>query len=258
MHQVLLNLVVNARDAMPEGGDVVIETKNVAGGAAGPYVYVGVSDTGTGLDEKVKHHLFEPFFTTKEPGKGTGLGLATVYGIVQQCGGRIEVTSAVGKGTTFHIFLPVARGAAVEQIQPAEIAPSMRGTETVLLVEDQDAVREFTATLLEGFGYQVLQASNGPEAIALAELHAATIHLLITDIVLPVMDGRVVAERLRTVHRETKVLYISGYSEEKIGRSEHLDESLALLQKPFTPEALGTRVRAILNEADRQRKASEG
>ena len=255
IHQVLLNLVVNARDAMPQGGDVIIETKSVAGGAAGPYVCLGVLDTGTGMAEEVKRHLFEPFFTTKEQGKGTGLGLATVYGIVQQCGGRIEVSSLVGKGTTFQIFLPVAKSAAVEQGAPTVIAASLRGTETLLLVEDQDAVREFTATLLEGFGYQVLQASNGPEAIALAELHAAAIDLLITDIVLPVMDGRVLAERLRAVHPETRVLYISGYSEERIGQSQELDGRLPLLQKPFTPEALGARVREILNETDQQQEA---
>jgi two-component system cell cycle sensor histidine kinase/response regulator CckA len=255
IHQVLMNLVVNARDAMPHGGEVTIETKNVAGGAAGPYVYLGVSDTGTGLDDDVKQHIFEPFFTTKDQGKGTGLGLATVYGIVQQSGGRIEVSSALGKGTTFQIYLPAARASVAEPPKPAVVVTTLGGSETVLLVEDQDAVREFTTTLLEEFGYRVLEASNGPDAIALAQQHHATIHLLITDIILPVMDGRVLAERLRAIHPETKVLYISGYSEERIGRNKTLEGDVALLQKPFTSDALGARVRGILNGGDQKRSA---
>jgi len=255
IHQVLMNLVVNARDAMPHGGAVTIETKNIAGGAAGPYVCLSVSDNGTGLADEVKSHLFEPFFTTKDQGKGTGLGLATVYGIVQQSGGRIEVSSTVGQGTTFLIYFPGGKSGAAEQARPATIT-TQRGSETVLLVEDQDAVREFTTTLLEGFGYQVLQASNGPDAIALAQRHTAIIHLLITDIILPVMDGRVLADRLRAVHPETKVLYISGYSEEKIGLTKSSDEDLVLLQKPFSSEMLGARVRGILNSGDQHRRTA--
>jgi two-component system, cell cycle sensor histidine kinase and response regulator CckA len=256
LHQVLMNLVVNARDAMPQGGDVTIETKNVIDDATGKAsVYLGVSDTGTGLDDQVLQHLFEPFFTTKDQGKGTGLGLATVYGIVQQSGGRIEVSSVSDEGTKFQIYLPWVAPASVEQTKPSKVAPAVGGSETLLLVEDQDAVREFTATLLEAFGYRVLQAATGPDAIALAERHPEAIHLLVTDIILPVMDGRVLAEKLRAVHPETKVLYISGYSEERIGRAGVLDPDSELLQKPFTPEALAARIRKILRD-DQQRKVS--
>jgi len=252
IHQVLMNLVVNARDAMPDGGKLTIETKNIRTEAAMPYAYLGVSDTGIGLSDDVKQHLFEPFFTTKMHGKGTGLGLATVYGIVQQSGGRIEVSSVVGQGTTFQIYLPGNPAGAVEQPQTAAGPPELRGTETILLVEDQDAVRQFVLATLEGFGYRVLQASNGPDAMALAEGHSAAIHLLVTDIILPVMDGRVLAEKLIALHPETKVLYVSGYSEETIGRGSAIEDDLMFLQKPFTSQALGIRVREILNRGDEQ------
>jgi len=255
LHQVLMNLVVNARDAMPNGGAVTIETKTVIEGPnTKHFAYLGVSDTGTGLGDDVKQHLFEPFFTTKDQGKGTGLGLATVYGIVQQCGGRIEVTSVLGKGTTFQIYLPCTASSSADLAKPVQITPAVGGRETLLLVEDQDAVREFTATMLETFGYRVLRASNGPEAITTAEKHPGAIDLLVTDIILPVMDGRVLAEKLRGIHPEAKVLYISGYSDERIGRGGAFDSDFELLQKPFTPEALGERVRKILNE-DQQRRA---
>jgi PAS domain S-box-containing protein len=255
IHQVLMNLVVNARDAMPNGGRVTIETKNVAK-EAGSCVYLGVSDTGTGLTDEVRQHLFEPFFTTKDQGKGTGLGLATVYGIVQQSGGTIDVSSALGEGTTFHICLPGIRNKVAEQLKASSDAEALRGSETVLLVEDQDSVREFCRVVLESFGYHVLQASNGRDAIALAEQHPAAIDLLVTDVILPIMDGRVLVEKLRAVHPETKVLYMSGYSEETIERGRPLGSDLALLPKPFTAEALGTRVREILNGSARPPAAS--
>ena len=247
MHQVLMNLVVNARDAMPGGGDLTIETKNVLGGPGEPQVCLSVSDTGTGLHKDVKEHLFEPFFTTKDQGKGTGLGLAIIYGIVQQNGGRIEVSSVWGHGTTFQIYLPSCSSSPSDPLSPIAVAPAMRGSETVLLVEDQDAVRKFASTILKEFGYRVLEASNGPDAIAMAERHTAAIHLLIADIVLPMMDGRELAEKLKKIHPETKVLYISGYSQERIGSRSAVDE-LPLLRKPFTPEALGASVRRVLRE----------
>ena len=246
IHQVLMNLVVNARDAMPHGGSVTVETKNVEMDGEASFVYLGVADTGTGMSDEVKDHLYEPFFTTKDPGKGTGLGLATVYGIVQQTGGRIEVASELGRGTTFHIYLPRVKPASIDKSGSPAPAGLLRGSETVLLVEDQEAVRQLARTILESYGYRVLQASNGPEAMALAEQYPAAIHMLLTDIILPIMDGRVLADKLRAVRPETKVLYISGYSEEKIGASRGSESDLAYLSKPFTSEALAARVREIL------------
>jgi PAS domain S-box-containing protein len=253
IHQVLMNLVVNARDAMPNGGTVTVETRNAEADAGTSFVCLGVTDTGSGMSDEVKQHLFEPFFTTKDQGKGTGLGLATVYGIVHQNGGRIEVTSELGRGTAFHIYLPRIKPALPEQPDASAAAPSLQGSETVLIVEDQDAVRQLATTILESYGYRVLQASNGPEAIALAESYRAAIHLLLTDIILPLMDGRVLADKLRAVRPETKILYISGYSEEKIGRSNPLDGDLAYLSKPFTSQALALRVREILAGGGGQR-----
>ncbi|MBZ5626600.1 MAG: CHASE2 domain-containing protein [Acidobacteriia bacterium] len=266
-HQVLMNLVVNARDSMPHGGKVIIETKNVevdgdsAGQcpdlAAGSYVYLGVTDTGMGMSKEVKQHLFEPFFTTKEPGKGTGLGLATIYGIVQQSAGWIEVTSDPGQGTAFHIYLPRIQPDLAKQPSAGLPAPAQRGSETVLVVEDQDAVRHLISNILEGYGHHVLQASSGPDAIALAERYPDTIHLLLTDVVLPLMNGRVVAEELRAARPGIKVLYISGYTEETIGERGVLDSDLAYLQKPFTPEALAAKVRETLADGGIQHRAAD-
>ena len=253
MQQVLMNLVVNARDAMPDGGKVIIETKNVDSRMpAGPYVYLGVADTGTGMSEEVKRHLFEPFFTTKDQGKGTGLGLATVYGIVQQSGGRIEVTSELGKGTPSISTCRACSRLYRSSPRPSRRHRRCRGSETVLVVEDQDAVRQLACTILESYGYRVLQASNGPDAIALAERYPGTIHLLLTDIILPLMDGRVLADKLAAIRPEIKVLYISGYSEETIARSTAPDRDLAYLAKPFTSETLATRVRDILTDEERR------
>ncbi len=245
INQVLMNLVVNARDAMPNGGELKIGTRNVVAGTSEPQVCLSVSDTGTGLRKEVKEHLFEPFFTTKDLGKGTGLGLATIYGIVQQNGGRIEVSSVWGQGATFEIFLPSRKAGTAEQPAPVPAASETRGSETVLLVEDQEAVREFTTTILREFGYHVMEASNGSDALAIAENYTGPIHLLLADIVLPVMDGRMVAEKLKEIHAETRVLYISGYSQERIGSTREVDE-LPLLRKPFTPEALRASVRRVL------------
>jgi len=252
IHQVLMNLVVNARDAMPDGGRLTIETKSVDADPSMAYVYLGVADTGTGIADDVKKHLFEPFFTTKAQGKGTGLGLATVYGIVHHSGGRIEVASEIGQGTTFGIYLPCIKSGVLEQPGASAPVKELRGRETVLVVEDQQAVRQFACTILESYGYRVLQAANGPDAIAVAEQHSGMIHLLITDIILPLMDGRVLADKLKAVRPGTKVLYISGYSEERIGYGSELEGDLAYLSKPFTSRLLAERVREVLGDSRRR------
>jgi PAS domain S-box-containing protein len=256
LHQVLMNLVVNAIDSMPNGGKIIIETKNVEADAdfvsrvpelaIGSYVYLGVTDTGTGMSDHVKEHLFEPFFTTKEPGKGTGLGLATIYSIVHQSSGWIGVTSKLGEGSTFEIYLPRIEPGLLQQPATSVPAAALRGSETVLVVEDQEAVRRLACTILESHGYRVLQASSGPEAIALAEGFPKTIHLLLTDVILPLMDGRLLAEKLKAARPQMAVLYMSGYPDEKIGQSGVLDPNSAYLPKPFTPQALAAKVREIL------------
>ena len=252
LHQILMNLLVNARDAMPQGGTVVIETKNVKANEDF-YVYLGVTDTGTGMSDEVKRRLFEPFFTTKEPGKGTGLGLATIYGIVQQSAGRIEVTSELGQGTTFHIYLPrvtTLQSAPSDASSPASIA---RGSGTVLVVEDQEAVRRYLRVVLENAGYRVLQAANGPEALALTEQFSGVIDLLVTDLVLPHMNGRELAEKLKMARPGMKVLFTSGYAEETMGSRGIIASDLAYLPKPFDPEELRAKVREALANPEEPR-----
>ena len=252
INQVLMNLVVNARDSMPQGGRITIETRNVEADdamlhqhpelTAGSYVRLGVSDTGAGMTDEIKRQIFEPFFTTKEHGKGTGLGLATVYGIVLQSRGAISVWSEPGHGSVFHIYLPRLKDPA--QVQEAQASPRLAelwGSETILLVEDQDVVRHLAGDILESYGYRVLQARSGPEAIALVQRYSDIIHLLLTDVILPRMNGREVAEALRAARPGLKVLYTSGYSEEVIGHLEHLP-------KPYTPEQLVAAVRKALQE----------
>lgn len=260
LHQVLMNLAVNARDAMPSGGKLIIETKNVTVRedltgqyhelAPGSYVYLGVADTGTGMNEEVKKHLFEPFFTTKES-KGTGLGLAMVHGIVRQAGGWIGVTSEPGQGCTFHIYLP--RLTTTEAVHPltSPRAPALRGLETVMVVEDQDAVRKYVSTVLESYGYHVLQASEGHSAIVLAGSYPKTIHLLLADVVLPLMNGRAIAGEIRKTRPEIKVLYTSGYPEETMGAHGTLDSGLSYLPKPFSPDQLAAKVREVLSSGNR-------
>jgi CheY-like chemotaxis protein len=254
MHQVLMNLVVNARDSMPRGGRLTIETRNVdvdegfsrqhPDVAPGRYVYLGVTDTGTGMSEEVKQQIFEPFFTTKEKGKGTGLGLATVYGIVRHSEGWIRVDSAPGAGSTFHIYLPRTQ-LVVEAAATVPSADLAKGSETVLLVEDEDAVRELTEQMLKDHGYQVLQAGSGAEALELATSYPGTIHLLMTDVILPQMNGRALAETLWSTRPEIKVLYMSGYSEDVIGQGGR-DRRAAYLAKPFSSVDLAAKVRQTL------------
>jgi PAS domain S-box-containing protein len=258
LEQILVNLAVNARDAMPDGGKVVIETSNTdpEGDRTGPrpidrperFVLLSVRDTGHGMSAEVMAHVFEPFFTTKPVGHGTGLGLAMVYGVVKQSGGSVEVRSEVGRGTTFRIFLPRISGdPQIPEIEE-QTAPSRGRSETVLVVEDEKMVRDLTVRLLEQFGYRVLHVSSGPDALELAKRHSGRIDLLVTDVVMPEMNGSVLAEALRRIRPETKVLFTSGYAGDAIARHGVLDEGVAFLAKPYAPSVLAQKVREVLDE----------
>jgi len=258
IEQVIMNLAVNARDAMPSGGKLTIETSNVslddeharvqAPLKPGNYVMLAISDTGAGMDSETQSHIFEPFFTTKGP-KGTGLGLSTVYGIVKQSGGYIWVNSEPGKGTTFKIYLP--RVAEAVEI-PAEVVAASQsvatepGTETILVVEDEANLRYLARQFLEKQGYRVIEAADGAVALQIAVAHEGIIHLLLTDDIMPGMNGRELAQRISEIRPNTKVLYMSGYTENVIGRNGTLDAGIRLLQKPFTLRDLNARVREVL------------
>jgi signal transduction histidine kinase/ActR/RegA family two-component response regulator len=257
VEQVILNLAVNARDAMPQGGKIILETANVMldGGYVrdsevqpGHYVMLSVTDTGCGMTEETQAHIFEPFFTTKETGKGTGLGLATVYRIVRQAGGYIWVSSALGKGTTFKIFFPRSDELPAEEMpEDRKVRTlSVKGTETVLLVEDQDRVRALVHRVLKVNGYRVLEAANGQEALDICEKFSGPIHLLLTDVVMPGMGGPEVAKHLAPFYPEMKVLYISGYTDGAIASQAGLQAEGAFLPKPFTQEGLLHKVREVL------------
>ena len=258
IEQVIMNLVVNARDAMPDGGRILIETSNVelddtyaqdhATVRPGRYVMLAVTDTGIGMTSDTVAHIFEPFYTTKESGRGTGLGLSTVYGIVKQSGGYIWVYSEPGKGTTFKVYLPRVEE-RVEVSSTAQIpAPAARdGKETILLVEDEPSVRELTRMVLSKRGYAVLEALNPADAERLAGSHGAEIHLLLTDVVMPGMSGHELAKRLTARHGNLRVLYMSGYTHNVIAEDGTLEEGLSFLQKPFTPQVLAQKVRETLD-----------
>ncbi len=258
LEQVVLNLVLNARDAMPNGGEITVQTGDVDVGRefssqhpvvpAGEYVSLTVKDTGTGMDSETQAHIFEPFFTTKTKDKGAGLGLATTYGIVQQCGGYIWAYSELGVGTTFTVFLPRVAAEPARQREP-EIAAAAGGSETVLLVEDEPAVQELARRFLEQRGYRVMAASSGPEALRIAREHKGPIDLLLTDVVMPQMSGREVAFQLAGSWPNMKVLYMSGHTEDVIVHHGVLEDRVAFLQKPFTQRVLVAKVREVLDRA---------
>jgi CheY-like chemotaxis protein len=249
-----MNLAVNARDAMPGGGRLLIETKNVdlddcyveehAEVKAGPYVQLKVSDTGIGMTKEVMSHLFEPFFTTKKPGEGTGLGLATVYGIVKQSGGSISVYSELGQGATFTIYLPRIKPGLSPQHEAQPAPQFLRGTETVLVVEDQEQLRKLAGRALRSYGYRVLESANPGEALLHSERYAGPIHLLLTDVVMPGMTGPELAARIKPLRPAMEVVFMSGYSERAI--ADRLELAGTYLPKPFSPEALATKVREVL------------
>ncbi len=263
LEQVLVNLVVNARDAMPRGGTVTIETANTrldgayasrhVGVTPGDYVVLAISDTGIGMDHETCSHIFEPFFTTKEEGKGTGLGLSTVYGIIKQSGGNVWVYSELGKGTTFKVYLPQVEDKVAARADLKEDLGRHRGTETVLLVEDEDMVRQLTNELLEESGYVVLEANGGGQAMELFKEHKGRIDLLITDVVMPKISGKQVAEQLKEIHPETKVLFMSGYTDEAIVHHGIIDSHIAFIQKPFSERALAQKIREVLDSENGHR-----
>jgi signal transduction histidine kinase/ActR/RegA family two-component response regulator len=257
IEQVIMNLAVNARDAMPGGGQLTIETENVelddaytrthASVTPGPYTVLAMSDTGCGMDAKTQAHMFEPFFTTKESGKGTGLGLATVYGIVKQSAGNIWVYSELGKGTSFKIYFPQV-GKISELPEPAVTPPELpRGSETVLLVEDDEMVRALAQAILTRYGYTVLAARNVNDALQFAQDSSCQIHLLLTDTIMPVMNGPELARRFLVIRPGTKILFMSGYTDKVISLTAALEPGTTFLHKPFTPQTLTQRVRQSLD-----------
>ena len=260
IEQVIMNLVVNSKDAMPRGGKITIQTANVnldddlrrqfSYIRPGPYVMLSVTDTGLGMDRETQSRIFEPFFTTKEKGKGTGLGLSTVYGIIKQSGGYVFAESEVGRGTTFKIYLPRVDDAADPHGPARDSGAATGGTETVLLVEDEESVRQLVSETLAGKGYKVLEAENGEAALQLASLHQGAIDLLITDVVMPGMSGRELSKHICASDPDTKILYLSGYTEDAILHEGVLETGAAFLQKPFSLQALVRKVKYVLHSGD--------
>jgi len=259
MEQVLLNLVINARDAMPNGGIITVETANVeldqayasqhAGVRPGGYVMLAVSDTGIGMDEATKSHIFEPFFTTKEMGKGSGLGLATVYGAVEQSGGHVWVYSEPGRGSTFKVHLPRVEEEEGKVAVPVEERITIRGSETILVAEDDRQVRDLTVAILKACGYVVLDVESAHDAVRLCEQHGGEIHLFLTDVVMREMSGPELARQVQNTRPTTKVLFMSGYTDSAIVHQGMLQPGIAFLAKPFTPSALAGKVRQVLDGA---------
>jgi two-component system cell cycle sensor histidine kinase/response regulator CckA len=254
--QVLMNLAVNARDAMPHGGTLSIETKNVdvsevtatlyPDALPGPYVLMTVTDNGQGMDETIRHQVFEPFFTTKELGRGTGLGLSTVYGIVRQSGGWIDLWSKLRVGTSFKVYFPRVDGCPM--VVPNRTNDAEGGRETILIVEDQKTVLSFTKVALEGYGYKVIEASTGKMALAVAKKYIGEIHLLLTDVVLPGMNGKLLSDKLKKLRPSLKVLFTSGYTADTIAHQGVLDEGVSYIPKPFGPNEVAAKIRALLGD----------
>jgi two-component system, cell cycle sensor histidine kinase and response regulator CckA len=255
VEQAIMNLAVNARDAMPTGGRLTIETSNTQldenyarthmGVAPGDFVMIAVSDTGIGMDAETKRRIFEPFFTTKEKGKGTGLGLATVYGIIKQAGGDIWVYSEPHKGTTFKLYFPRVRD-SVTDLPSADTDSPQGSNQTILVVEDEKAVRELTVKMLQRLGYSVLIAASGAEAIEISRAHTGGISLLLTDVVMPNMSGRQLADILQPARPGMKVIYLSGYTENTVIHHGVLDSGIEFLPKPFSREVLAKKIRDVL------------
>jgi CheY-like chemotaxis protein len=259
MQQVIINLILNSRDAMPQGGKVTLESANIGLShptrvhydiiPPGDYVMLTVSDEGLGMDETVLAHLFEPFFTTKEEGRGTGLGLSTVYGIVKQSSGHIEVRSVVGEGTVFKVYFPVAKNVTEAGEAPPISTSMVRGTETILVVEDEEIVRELATRVLSDLGYKILEAAEGKEALDVSRHHEGPIGLVVTDVEIPGMLGTELAAALEFSIPNTPVLFISGYTGGALVEHGVLDEGMAFLQKPFSREGLAQKVRELLDRA---------
>ncbi len=259
VEQVIMNLVINARDAMPRGGKITIQLKNKfidaefvkkhSGASQGWYAVMSITDTGIGMDKETMKHIFEPFFSTKEKGKGTGLGLATVYGIVKQSGGYIQVYSEPGQGTSFFIYWPVINEDEMESVDEKNLVhPNLKGKETILIVEDEESVKDFVITSLTEFGYKVLWARNITEAARILEKQAETIDLVLTDVIMPGGSGADLVVGIEKNHPGIKILYMSGYTDESIVRHGILPENTHFIQKPFSVEDLAIKVREVLDE----------